>query len=496
MKNKNKIMLIITGIIIIICICIGFTKKEFQNDTFYTIKVGESIVKNGIDGIDHFSWHKLSYTYPHWLYDVGIYEVYHHFKFNGIYVSTIILYTILGLLMFFINLRITKSTFITLVSTIMSVIICGIYATARAQLITYILFLLEVFFIEGLLTSSKKRYMILLFLICILIANIHSAVWPFYFILMLPYMAQEILGIIKEKKNKSSKSKVFENKLIFKRYEGFKLLLVVFFISLLLGFLTPIGLSPYTYAFKIALGNTQDYIMEHKGLILIENPFVLIFLLISLFIMIFTKVKIRVSDFFLILGLVVMSFISVRHVSFLLVIGMISLNRMIVDLFSIKLNGKIFDFEIEWYGGLILVFVVILTSKFIYDNKTNTAFINSEKYPIEAINYLKEEYNIKEIKIFNDYDFGSYLMYRKIPVYIDSRSDLYTKPFNNKFDIFNEYTDISYNYGAVFNKYGITHVLIYSDSELARILTASSNYSTVYSDKAFKLFEVLSNKEG
>ena len=52
MKNKNKIMLIITGIIIIICICIGFTKKEFQNDTFYTIKVGESIVKNGIDGID------------------------------------------------------------------------------------------------------------------------------------------------------------------------------------------------------------------------------------------------------------------------------------------------------------------------------------------------------------------------------------------------------------------------------------------------------------
>ena len=51
MRDKNKIVLIITGILIIIGICIGFTKKEFQNDTFYTIKVGESIIKN----VQHFS---------------------------------------------------------------------------------------------------------------------------------------------------------------------------------------------------------------------------------------------------------------------------------------------------------------------------------------------------------------------------------------------------------------------------------------------------------
>ena len=493
MRDKNKIVLIITGILIIIGICIGFTKKEFQNDTFYTIKVGESIIKNGIDGIDHFSWHKLDYTYPHWLYDIGIYEIYHHFKFNGIYVSSIIMYMILGIIIFVINLKTTKSVFLTLVTSIMSIIVCGVYVTARAQLITYILFFLEIYFIERLLSSSKKRYIIYLFLICILIANLHSAVWPFYFILFLPYIAEKLMFIIKSRHN--NKSKVFENKLLVEDFKGFKLLLIVFGISLFLGLLTPIGLSPYTYAFKIIQGNTQEFIMEHKPLVLVENPFVIMFLVISLFIMIFTKVKIRVRDFFLIFGLIIMSFLSVRHVSFLLVIGIFSLNRIIVDLFSIKSKPKVFDYNIEWYGCLILVVVVMLTSKFIYDNKTNTSFINTEKYPVDAVNYLKEEYDIKEIKIFNDYDFGSYLIYRKIPVYIDSRSDLYTKPFNKKFDIFDEYTNISYNYGAVFNKYGITHVLVYSDSELARILTASSNYSTIYSDKSFRLFEFISQKE-
>ena len=52
-------------------------KKVLQNDTFYTIKIGELILNNGIDMMDHFSIHSnLAYTYPHWLYDVFIYLIY------------------------------------------------------------------------------------------------------------------------------------------------------------------------------------------------------------------------------------------------------------------------------------------------------------------------------------------------------------------------------------------------------------------------------------
>ena len=43
----------------------------------HCIKIGEHITQNGIDMQDSFSWHEnLPYTYPHWVYDVGIYHIY------------------------------------------------------------------------------------------------------------------------------------------------------------------------------------------------------------------------------------------------------------------------------------------------------------------------------------------------------------------------------------------------------------------------------------
>ena len=78
MKNKKKICFEIMAIILITIFGICLAPKTLQNDTFYTIKIGEHIVQNkGIDMKDPFSWHQnLDYTYPHWLYDVMIYTIY------------------------------------------------------------------------------------------------------------------------------------------------------------------------------------------------------------------------------------------------------------------------------------------------------------------------------------------------------------------------------------------------------------------------------------
>ena len=75
--NKRVFFEILT-IILIALFCISLTPKTLQNDTFYTIKIGEHIIQEkGIDMKDPFSWHEnLEYTYPHWLYDVMIYSIY------------------------------------------------------------------------------------------------------------------------------------------------------------------------------------------------------------------------------------------------------------------------------------------------------------------------------------------------------------------------------------------------------------------------------------
>ena len=116
-------MVILISIISIAIFAYSITPKSFQNDTFYTIKIGEHIVKNtdnisdllpwnkGLDMQDPFSWHKnLPYTYPHWLYDVGTYAIYNYGGLQGIYYATCILSILLGLVIFAINKKINKST--------------------------------------------------------------------------------------------------------------------------------------------------------------------------------------------------------------------------------------------------------------------------------------------------------------------------------------------------------------------------------------------------
>ena len=74
------------ALLFIIIVSIAITSKEFQNDTFYIIKVGESIFKNGIDMIDHFSIHNISYPYEHWLHDILVYGIYSKTGFFGLYI--------------------------------------------------------------------------------------------------------------------------------------------------------------------------------------------------------------------------------------------------------------------------------------------------------------------------------------------------------------------------------------------------------------------------
>ena len=81
MKFDNMIILIV--IVAIIIFCFSIVPIGLQNDTFYTIKLGELILENGIDMQEHFAWHEgMPYTYPHWMFDVLIFCIYNYFFKN------------------------------------------------------------------------------------------------------------------------------------------------------------------------------------------------------------------------------------------------------------------------------------------------------------------------------------------------------------------------------------------------------------------------------
>ena len=99
MKKKGLI------IFLIIFFVVSIVPKEFQNDTFYTITIGRDILEYGFDGIDHYSWHEgLSYTSPHWFFDVVNYLIYNVAGFDGLYVFTCF-FACLTMLLFYWILR-------------------------------------------------------------------------------------------------------------------------------------------------------------------------------------------------------------------------------------------------------------------------------------------------------------------------------------------------------------------------------------------------------
>ena len=536
----------IVAIVLIAIFCICVTPITLQNDTYYTIKIGELIKNNGIDMMDHFSWHEnLSYTYPHWLYDLCTYFIYAIGGFKGIYIITCALSVILGISIFLVNSKLTKNKSISFIITIGAIYVLKPYIAARAQLVTFILFIWEIFFIEKFIENRKIGYGIGLIIISVLIANLHVATWPFFFVLFLPYIAEYLISLISDiiiykkdrelvikykikvaqKKNnlervgelqtklneledkniKIKAKREDENnsyKLIIKRKKDVKFLIIIMIICAFTGLLTPIGDTPYTYLYKTMEGNTTESISEHLPLTLINNNEAMCILVIFLAILIFTKVKIRLSDLFMITGLCCLMFATRRQLSMLTLIGSVVLTRLIVEMIQIYTkNNGLKEFEEAFKHIGVVISLVVLIGIMGYDNikpRLDDKFVDSKSYPVEACDYILENIDLSTAKFYNEYNYGSYMLFRGIPVFIDSRADLYAPEFsgNKDEDIFSDFintSSISKFYEDTFEKYNITHVILGKKSKTNMIITKThdENYKELYSDDNFVVYERL-----
>lgn len=565
--KKTKKRFNIIAIICIIVFCITISPKTLQNDTFYTIKIGEHITEaKTIDMEDQFSWHKdLKYTYPHWLYDTGIYLIYNAGEtiatnmginaeiggMTAIYISTMILASILGILIYKTNVKINKNYIVSFFLTLGVIYLLRNFIAARAQLVSYILFTLEILFIEQFLNTKKKRYAIGLFIIATLIANCHAAVWYLFFILALPYIGEALLIKLMEsnlsyktkriitnyrikklektlkkvqdenKKNKindkieklKSRKEEIDEKIIrgslavkkmeekslrikIERRTNIKWLILVLIICVFSGLLTPqTSFEPYTHMIKLLSGNTTASISEHLPIVLIDSIDALIILTIILAFLIFTDTKVTLKDLFMLGGLTILMLVSRRQASILALIGVYSLNRIITDFINKYdkegIENKIIKELVKPYGTLVISLVLVLCGITFYRPKIDDKYVNEALYPVQASEFILNNLNVDNIRLYNNYNFGSYLLYKDIPVFIDSRCDLYSPEFNKK-DIFYDALNIAslgVYYEDKFEEYGITHIITNADSKLKMLLEKDNNYTDIYQDDYFWIFQ-------
>lgn len=545
LEKKQNIVFTIVALICIVLFCTSISPKTLQNDTYYTIKIGEYIMQNGVSNLteDPFSWHELSYTYPHWLYDLGVYIIYNNFGHLGIYISTIVLTSLLGISVYLLCSKLSKNKVISLIITIGSLYLMKSFIAARAQLVTFVLFTLTLYSIEMFLETHKKRYAIYLIIIPLLIANLHCAVFPFYFVLYMPYVTEfiwmsiidmdidkrlfgELFKLIKRISKKKDIKERCNNKIEKIKYQvsernrkreilrnnPFKVkvqknkyvlwLIIIMLIATATGLINPAGNGAYTYLYKTMQGNTTQSINEHLPMTLIDNKEFLFTLCLFLSILIFTDTKIKVADLFMLLGLAYLSFQSKRQVSMFALLCAPILAKMIASMFEKYDSGtykKLLKFGSSLFGAIIIISSFMIISIKMIKPKLNDSYVDNSTYPVEASDWILNNLDVNNIKLYNEYNYGSYLLFRGIPVFIDSRADLYAPEFNedknNEIDGRDIFSDalniagISVNYKTKFVEYDVTHIITYSNAKLAMLLQQDSDYNTIYNQGNFKIFE-------
>ena len=537
--NKISKKLIIIFSITIAIFTSGIVFKEFQNDTFFNIAIGKQLLQDGIDMKEHFCWvdDNLNYTHSHWIFDIITYLIYNAFGFTGIYISVILLSITISITLFVLLTKKSNSPIVAFVITMISVYIIKDAFTARSQIVSFLCFIIEIYCIEKFIETNKKRYALIIAIQSIIVANFHAATWPLVLVLFCPYLAAGILNIFSSKniykhciKNlekkiqklptdspkietfkkdisdyeriiKEPKGKYSDYKVVRRNNYNIRNLITLFIIISLTGLLTPIHGTPYTYIIKSMFGPSNfestssiDYIGEMQPLVPISHLSFITFSIILITFLAFCPSKLKTEHGFLLAGLILMALCSARYTYLLVFLGAYVLTDLVSQAFNILINDDVVILEKIFSslpGACILILLISIYTTSSFLEKTNINFVNKKLYPVEAVNYIKENLDYRNMRIYNSYDTGSYLMLNDIPVFIDSRLDVYCSEFNDT-DIFYDFIQLNNgykNYNEIFEKYDFTHILFKNSDIPNQYIVNDSNYKLIHTDENFSLYE-------
>lgn len=178
------------------------------------------------------------------------------------------------------------------------------------------------------------------------------------------------------------------------------------------------------------------------------------------------------------------------------------MNRMVVQLlegYNKDLIKKIEEKTSTILGIVVISVIVIVTAIYQYKPHKEDAYIDESSYPVQATEWIKENLNLEEIKLYNEYNYGSYLIYQNVPVFIDSRCDLYLPEFNENVYIFKDFLNLNNmnfnNMEEKIDEYGFTHFIVSNGVKFKMYLDLKPDkYKKIYptgeiEDNNFSIYE-------
>lgn len=420
---------------------------------------------------------------------------------------------------------------VAIVSIIINIFGLSTFITTRPYVFSTFLLLTEIYLLESYVRTKNKKYIYGLPIVSIILINSHASVWTMFFVFLLPYLV-DLINISKlinleriTSSNNSNKFNKFRNN--FKKIYDYDALnknemlclLLMIVISALAGFVNPYGIDAITYGFhSYGIKEINDFIIEMKPTFFEKSVCLASFLplvilpMITFMARILTKnKKIKMRYIYFALGTGLMSILNRRNAIFFIVI--MSMN--IAYAFSNKNNekneknelqdnsnniedkkNKIKKFTVIYFVLTLTIFALCGVNSGLQINKVSNYQVQYQK----IFNYLDDNTNKDNIKLFAYYDIGGHAEFYGYKPYMDPRAEVLLKANNKKADYFidfyNFFNKTDY-YNEFLNKNKFTHMLIpnYKYSNTVQRLKKDNRFRIVMKEDNFILFESVKYKK-
>lgn len=457
----------------------------FDNDGYWIIASGKYIVNHGIPTKNPFTFIKdLNIIIQQWPWAIFCYKVYSQFGNLGLYICTLLIF--LADVIMFSKLTKLKNANVSISTLFTLLIFCFsyIFISIRPTMLTVFLLISEIYVLEYYKQTEKKSVLGFLILISFFEINLHSAIWFFHFVFMLPYIVPPI-------KNPFVKFKEDD----MKRKPLFFTMIPMF----LVGFLNPYGIKGMlyiVYSFGNQLKNAGISELECWTLKSFYGLIIIITILIVTYIL--KKKKIDSATFYLFCGTTIMGFMYKRNLIYFIFGLIILFIELIKDIDFTKINTW-FEKQIKYtccYVWLVIVIFCILFGK----SMIHTVLINPEEmnvHPVKCVQYLDNKNVDKQTtKIYTEFNSGGYFEFKDYHCFIDARPELYFKKLNKKQEVFKDYDTLQITSNIsklekILQKYQFDYLCVSVNTNLDTYLKLKNNYKIVQKDKktGFNLYQ-------
>lgn len=450
-------------------------------DMFFHIKNGEYILANGIPKIDPYSMHSgLIFLQHEWLSDIIFFSIYAIAGFYSLWIFKIVYVICFFMLVYYVLKNMINNKFISFMASGTISIFCVMFYVIRPQIFSYLLLLCEILLLENYEKTKNKRYLYGLPIISVFLINFHGAVMPLFFVFAFVYILSNWLKSINIRRIVPSNVTKAENNKI----------LIFIAISFFASILNPYGINTYFYSLKtLASSSVVKNITELRPLTVNSGFGLLIFVIFlgMIFIMTFTKGKAYLKQFLFICGTFFMAFSSMRFVSYFIIFGSVFFAQFLSRYLAEEYRGYIDKFRtVDIIKNIIfltpMVFIILVVISI------GIRAVNLDKFPTQVISTLKNE---KNLKLFNDFNYGHFLIFNDIKVFIDGRAEMYDHKMNNT-DVFDEFVstiNLSKNPKDVFNKYNFNYYLLKADRPLLWYLKDNPEYVKLFENEYYVLYK-------